>query len=243
MNQNECGSFIKLDNKIMKIYQLIFQGCALVLLTALPSFAETKNKVILVPGENLFPLKCETIQGSIDANDKVAPRGSLNDNFESRYDSYSVKIQPRNIMFIELTTPNSDYSNFNPKLTTQMVDKKTGTKLLDTASKGGILPGQKEKQPPRFAWYFKDESITKITNWNIYISAPNSGNYNLKIAFARPSSNLSESEIDEAISDSSIDGAARLLSTLIVKLSAGASLTLNDDEKIHPVDMNALCKN
>lgn len=95
---------------------------------ALPSFAETKKKVILVPGENLFPIKCETIQGSIDANDKVAPRGSLND-FESRYDSYSVKIQPQNIMFIELTTPNSDYSNFNPKLTTQMVYKKTGTKL------------------------------------------------------------------------------------------------------------------
>jgi hypothetical protein len=228
----------------MKIHQLICKGFALVLLTALPSLAQTNNKIILVPGENIFPIKCETIQGSIDANDKIAPRGSLND-FESRYDSYSdkIKIEPGSIMFIELTTPNLDYSNFNPKLTTQMVHKKTGTKLLDTAIQGGILPGQKEKQTPRFAWYFKDESITKITNWNIYISSRNSGNYNLRIAFARPSSNLSESQIDEAISDSSIDGAARLLSTLIVKLSAGASPTLNENEKIHPVDMNALCKN
>lgn len=69
-------------------------------ITYITSFAETNNKVILVPGENLFPLKCETIKGSIDANDKLALPGTLH-NSVSRYDSYSFKTDPGNIFRIE----------------------------------------------------------------------------------------------------------------------------------------------
>lgn len=207
----------------MKIHQLIFQGCALVILTALPSFAETNNKVILVPGDNLFPLKCETIKGSIDANDKVAPRGSLNDNFESRYDSYSVKVDTGNIVFFELTTPKSDYSNFMPQLTTQMVDKKSGA-ILSSAS--AVLPKSILE-----AWYFSRKA-TETTNRNLYISSATSGgNYQLRIAYARPSSNLSESEIEAAIGDS-----ASFTSALAYATGSSSSSS-------HRVDMNALCKN
>ncbi|MFM6001840.1 MAG: hypothetical protein ACKPA7_00815, partial [Sphaerospermopsis kisseleviana] len=171
----------------MKIYQLISQGCALVLLTALPSFAETKNKVILVPGENLFPLKCETIQGSIDANDKIAPRGSLNDNFESRYDSYSVKADPGNVVFVELINANQQKS-FIPLIYIQKVDQKTGLGSSISAAKG-------------YVWYVSKEN-DKNTNLNLYIYSANSGTYNLRIAYARPSINLSESQIQAAIMDS-----------------------------------------
>ncbi|QYX33386.1 hypothetical protein [Sphaerospermopsis torques-reginae] len=206
----------------MKIYQLISQGCALVLLTALPSFAETKNKVILVPGENLFPLKCETIQGSIDANDKVAPQGTLH-NSASRYDSYSVKTDPGNIVFFELTTPNSDYSNFMPQLTTQMVDKKTGAILLSASA---VLPKSILE-----AWYFSRKA-TETTNRNLYISSATSGgNYQLRIAYARPSSNLSESQIEAAIGINYLGS------------SFQAYITGSSSSSPHPVDMNALCKN
>lgn len=206
----------------MKIYQLISQGCALVLLTALPSFAETKNKVVLVPGENLFPIKCETIQGSIDANDKVAPRGSLND-FESRYDSYSVKTDPGNIVFFELTITNTNPPNFNPKLETILFDKNTVSPERLSMSGAG-----------REAWYFSLKNL-RNSNRNLYISSATYGQYNLRIAYARPSRNISESQIEKAVEDSSILGQFKLF------LSMGQPL--NDDEKIHPVDMNALCKN
>jgi hypothetical protein len=206
----------------MKIHQLIFQGCALVILTALPSFAETNNKVILVPGENLFPLKCENIQGSIDANDKLAQPGTLHDS-ASRYDSYSVKTDPGNIVFFELTTPNSDYSNFMPQLTTQMVDKKSGA-ILSSAS--AVLPKSILE-----AWYFSRKA-TETTNRNLYISSATSGgNYQLRIAYVRPSSNLSESQIEAAILDSKLESA------FVTALSGSSS------SSSYPVDMNALCKN
>lgn len=206
----------------MKIYQLISQGCALVLLTALPSFAETKNKVILVPGENLFPIRCETIQGSIDANDKIAPPGTLH-NSASRYDSYSFKTDSGNIVFFELTTPNSDYSNFMPQLTTQMVDKKTGAILLSASS---VLPKSILE-----AWYFSQQT-SKTTNRNLYISSATSGgNYELRIAYARPSINLSESQIEAAIGDSTSF------------ISALAYATGSSSSSSHSVNMNALCKN
>jgi hypothetical protein len=215
----------------MKIYQLIFQGCALVLLTALPSFAETKNKVILVPGENLFPIKCETIQGSIDANDKVAPRGSLND-FESRYDSYSVKTDPGNIVFFELSNDNQNDANFNPSMQTIVIDNgsyyKSGVVL-------GINPDKRQKE----AWYFSLKNL-RNSNRNLYISSATYGQYNLRIAYARPSRNISESQIEKAVEDSSILGQYKLLLSTL-KLRMGQPL--NENEKIHPVDMNALCKN
>jgi hypothetical protein len=195
----------------MKIHQLIFQGCALVLLTALPSFAETNNKVILVPGENIFALKCETFQDSIDANDSIAPRGSLNDNFESRYDLYSVKTDPGNVVFVELTTPNKQNS-FIPLIYIQEVDKKTGMGSSISAAKG-------------YAWYVSREDAKK-TNWNLYIYSATSGTYNLRIAYARPSINLSESQIKAAIMDSKV--------AYILGYSSSSS---------HRVDMNALCKN
>jgi hypothetical protein len=195
----------------MKIHQLIFQGCALVLLTALPSFAETNNKVILVPGENIFALKCETFQDSIDANDSIAPRGSLNDNFESRYDLYSVKTDPGNVVFVELTTPNKQNS-FIPLIYIKEVDKKTGMGSSISGAKG-------------YAWYVSREDAKK-TNWNLYIYSATSGTYNLRIAYARPSINLSESQIKAAIMDSKV--------AYILGYSSSSS---------HPVDMNALCKN
>ena len=211
-----------MEKKFMKIHQLIFPGCALVIMTALPSFAETNNKVILVPGENLFPFKCETIQGSIDANDKLAPPGTLH-NSASRYDSYSFKTDPGNIVFFELTTPKSDYSNFMPQLTTQMVDKKSGA-ILSSAS--AVLPKSILE-----AWYFSRKA-TETTNRNLYISSATSGgNYQLRIAYARPSSNLSESQIEAAIGDS-----ASFTSALAYATGSSSSSS-------HRVDMNALCKN
>ncbi|MBD1213791.1 MAG: hypothetical protein ACK5RY_18580 [Dolichospermum sp.] len=210
----------------MKIHQLIFQGCGLVILTALPSFAETNNKVILVPGENLFPLKCETIKGSIDANDKLAPPGSLNDS-ASRYDSYSVKTDPGNVVFVELSNANQNDSNFNPRITTQRVDKKTGA-ILGQNSVLVVIPT--EKKFLHEAWYVSQET-SKTTNWNLYISSATSGNYNLRIAYARPSSNLSESQIEAAIGNSTSF------------TSALAYATGSSSSSSHRVDMNALCIN
>ncbi|MBD2568170.1 hypothetical protein [Anabaena lutea] len=206
----------------MKIHHLIWKGCALVILTALPSFSETNNKVILVPGENLFPLKCETIKGSIDANDKLAPPGTLHDS-ASRYDSYSFKTDPGNIVFFELTTPNSDYSNFMPQLTTQMVDKKTGAIL---ASASAVLPKSILE-----AWYFSRKA-TETTNRNLYISSATSGgNYQLRIAYVRPSSNLSESQIEAAIGINYLGSSFR------------DYFTGSSSSSSHRVDINALCKN
>jgi len=196
----------------MKIHQLIFQGCALVVLTAIPSFAETNNKVILVPGENLFSIKCETIKGSIDANDKVAPRGSLNDNFEPRYDSYSINADSGNmIVFVELSTPNKQKS-FIPLIYIKEVDKKTGVGSSISAAKG-------------YVWYVSREDA-KNRNLNLYIYSATSGTYNLRIAYARPSINLSEAQIKAAIMDSEF--------AYIFGSSSSSS---------HSVDMNALCKN
>lgn len=227
----------------MKLHQLICKGCALVLLTALPSFAETKDKkVILVPGENLFPVKCENIQGSIDVNDKVAPLGTLH-NSASRYDSYSVKTDPGNVVFFELTTPNQKDSNFNPLLTTREVDKKTGVLVVSYSISGGRLPVENPDQMkivPREAWYFSRKA-TETTHRNLYISSPSSGTYNLRIAYARPSINLSESEVEGGIWNSSILAQQQLSSRLMIKIMTGQPL--NENEKIHSIDMNALCKN
>ncbi len=216
----------------MKIHQLIFQGCALVILTALPSFAETNNKVILVPCENLFPLKCETIKGSIDANDSIAARGNLND-FESRYDSYSFKTDPGNIVFFELSNTNQNDSNFNPRLETIVFNN------ASNYYKSGFVLGLNPNKIQKEAWYFSRKD-TKTTNRNLYISSATSGNYNLRIVYARPSSKISESQIEKAVEDSSILGQRKLLLTT---LKTRMGQTLNDNEKIHPVDMNALCKN
>ncbi|TAE56833.1 MAG: hypothetical protein EAZ87_17545 [Nostocales cyanobacterium] len=189
----------------MKIYQLIFQGCALVLLTALPSLAETKGKkVILVPGENLFPIKCETIQGSIDANDRIDPPGSLHDS-ASRYDSYRVKTDPGNIVFFELTIPNQNNYNFNPLITTLEVDKETRLSMARYSISGDKLPVENPDQTktvPHQVWYFSRKA-TENTNRNLYISSTSSGTYNLRIAYTRPSINLSESEVEGAIRDQS----------------------------------------
>ena len=206
----------------MKIHQLIFPGCALVIMTALPSFAETNNKVILVPGENLFPFKCETIQGSIDANDPVDPPGSLND-FESRYDSYSINTTPGNIVFFKLTPPNDNKPNFNIRLTTKLVDKKTGASL-GRSSSSPTFEGVGDVDE---TWYFPRKA-TETTNQTLYISSATFGRYNLRIAYVRPSNTLSESQIEEAIID----------------LKTGGSLEEQLAGKLPPsVDMNALCKN
>jgi len=206
----------------MKIHQLICKSFALVLLTALPSFAETNNKVILVPGENLFSIKCETIQGSIDANDRVDPPGSLND-FESRYDSYSIKDTPGNIVFFKLTTPNDNKPNFNIRLTTKLVDKKTGA-LLGRSSSSPTFEGVGDVDE---TWYFPRKA-TETTNRTLYISSATFSRYNLRIASVRPSNTLSESQIEKAIID----------------LKKGGSLEEQLTGKSpHSVDMNALCKN
>ena len=216
----------------MKIHQLIFPGCALVIMTALPSFAETNNKVILVPGENLFPFKCETIQGSIDANDKLAPPGTLH-NSASRYDSYSFKTDPGNIVFFELSNTNQNDSNFNPRLETIVFNN------ASNYYKSGVILGLHPNKIQKEAWYFSRKD-TKTTNRNLYIYSATPGNYNLRIVYARPSSKISESQIEKAVEDSSILGQGKLfLTTLKTRMGQ----TLNDDEKIHPVDMNALCKN
>jgi hypothetical protein len=217
----------------MKINQLISQLCALVLLAALPSFAETKDKkVILVPGENLFPLKCETIQGSIDANDKIAPPGSLDDS-ALRYDSYSFKTDPGNIVFFELSNAKQNDANFNPRLQTIVFNNALNY------YKSGFVLGLNPNKIQKEAWYFSRKD-TKTTNRNLYISSATYGTYNLRIAYARPSSKISESQIEKAVEDSSILGQRKLM-LLTLKIKMGQPL--NDDEKIYPVDMNALCKN
>jgi len=187
----------------MKIHQLIFQGCALVILTALPSFAETNNKVILVPGDNLFPLKCETIKGSIDANDKLAPPGTLH-NSASRYDSYSFKTDPGNIVFFELSNTNQNDSNFNPRLETIAFNN------ASNYYKSGFVLGLNPNNIQKEAWYFSRKD-TKTTNRNLYISSATFGNYNLRIVYARPSSKIYESQIEKAVEDSSILGQRKLL--------------------------------
>jgi hypothetical protein len=76
-----------------------------------------------------------------------------------------------------------------------------------------------------YAWYVSREDAKK-TNWNLYIYSATSGTYNLRIAYARPSINLSESQIKAASMDSKV--------AYILGYSSSSS---------HRVDMNALCKN
>jgi hypothetical protein len=214
----------------MKINQVICQGLILSLLTAFPVFAKTEtSKVNITPDKRFSSVRCETIKGRIDSSDPV-----FNQAPNSRYDGYTINAELGTIVFAELTAPQKDYSRFNPLFTFDVVAKNSGFSAFKTSVffRGiiGLLP--------RHAWYISSPEDVENLNYNLYVSSATAGNYELKIAYAKPSIEFSKSQIKEVVGDSSASEIAQRSLDMINSAIEGTPY----QKKPYLVDVNSLCR-
>lgn len=202
----------------MKINQVICQGLILSLLTAFPVFAKTEtSKVNVTPDKRFSSVRCETIKGRIDSIDPV-----FNKNPNLRYDEYLIKAEVGTIIFAELSAPQEDYSRFSPMLTFRMITRSSGVVSLDadifSRATLGLLP--------RYARYVSDEDL----DVNLKVYSPPAGNYELKIAYAKPSFDFSESQIKDIV-----DNFSESIESL-------RDIWRTGKKKPYLVDVNSLCQ-
>jgi hypothetical protein len=177
----------------MKINQVICQGLILSLLTAFPVFAKPEtSKVSVTPDKRFSSVKCETIKGRIDSSDPV-----FNKNPNLRYDDYPIKAEVGTIVFAELSAPQEDYSRFDPMLTLRLIGKSSGVDVNNQAIVSRATLGLL----PRYAWYVSSPQSSEDLVYNLNVYSPTTGNYELKIAYAKPSIDFSESQIKEVVDD------------------------------------------
>jgi hypothetical protein len=220
----------------MKLYQFVLTGFAISLMTASQALSEElkNSKAIFIPRQNLFPVECKTVEGTVIAG---------------KYNSYNVNslfqnIQAGELLFVEVIS-----SELVPQVTAQIVSGNSGG-VLATEQTYGVAaipnlvdekaPLIMEQQPPRFT--FKTSNF-KSNVLNLYILSSISGKYTVRIAIANPSRELSQAQVDEAMTNSSFIGLGRYQTDVIEAMTAALfdRRTTFEIPKMPAVSLRTLC--
>jgi len=214
----------------MKINQVICQGLILSLLTAFPVFAKPETSKVSVTLDKRFSsVRCETIKGRIDSSDPV-----FNQDPNSRYDEYMINAKVGTIVFAELSVPQEDYSRFNPLFTFETTTKNSGAVGMNTSVFFRDIIGLL----PRHAWYVSTLQEFENINYSLYVSSATAGNYELKIAYTKPSIDFSKTQIDESVFDSSTLKIQQISNDMVKLALSGTTY----QKKPYLVDVNSLCR-